>query len=211
MKKTRCIIALVAAMFAVGAMLFVACQKDEESQRVIDASELQRKVSNSAPTELLVAINENGKIRYNFDLDEFSDALFTETSTYVVESFEILDSIFPEKTGEVEIHMVLFNVVDDTPESIWFPISKIDDNYYLDMTDSPNDNNGRRIRCIPKDGCKGGCERLYDGQGRFKGCRCFDSSQGGYCKEGTFADDMVESIGNALAKIIKNLPPIIVL
>ncbi|MBP9991466.1 MAG: hypothetical protein KBT27_04805 [Prevotellaceae bacterium] len=30
MKKTRCIIALVAAMFAVGAMLFVACQKEDE-------------------------------------------------------------------------------------------------------------------------------------------------------------------------------------
>ena len=56
MKKTRYIIALVAAMFAVGAMLFVACEKEETSDRLSSLDDFSKNSS--------TIVNENNPYDY---------------------------------------------------------------------------------------------------------------------------------------------------
>ena len=196
----------IVAVFALGSLIVVSCNKEEKNGNV-EKNMCKKQAEYPGFTDdgiVFAAVNEKGQIVYDVDIDELSKLLYEQTSSYVLETFEVLDSIPDEKTGEVEVHMVVYNVKEGVPESYWFPIMKINNEYYYSLKSNGNgngnNNNQRQIKCVPQETCKGGCLRKYDKDGRFLGCKC--SGGDANCREGEFTTDIIESVGKAIARIL---------
>lgn len=190
----------IAAIMTIGTVTLVSCDKEDSVGNVINQETGNLKFGTPTATEddILFAANDNGTIIYGFDLDDFSTEVNKGTNTYVVEIFEVIDSMPNIKTGWVEAHMVLYNVIDDIPESYWFPIKKVDNKYYIDKKAASNSD--RSVKCKPNKKCDKGCDRVFDNNNNFRGCKC---SGDGACKESEFIGDIIETIGNALEKVLK--------
>lgn len=190
----------IAAIMTIGTVTLVSCDKEDSVGNVInqETGNLKSGTLTVTDDDILFAANDNGTIIYGFDFDDFSTEVNKGTNTYVVEIFEVIDSVPNIKTGWAEVHMVLYNVIDDIPESYWFPIKKVDDKYYIDKKTASNSD--RSVKCKPNKKCDKGCDRVFDNNNNFRGCKC---SGDGACKESEFIGDIIETIGIALEKVLK--------
>ncbi len=204
-KITNVILATIAAILFVGTFTFTSCNKEEGEHSC--STQLNSNISEKLLSEERICIGyvEKEEIHYLFDIEELSEVLYNMESMYTVENFEILDST--STGGIVEAYIVLYNVEEEVTESLWIPIEKEGDKFYFSKEEKPD--LGDRIRCKASKDCERGCIRERE-NGKFLGCKCIgeDGEKGG-CFEKELIVDIIDSLGDALAKVITALDGLI--
>lgn len=185
----------IAALLMAGTTITIACDKEEKT---VESTTTSSKSTN--PT--LIGKLVNGTIICGVDVDSLSAAIWHVTHTYVAEHFEIIDNHTTQLNGQAEAYMVLFNIIEGVPESVWMPIQKRAGDYYF--APGPNDK-GKTIICVKEllNRCNKNCFIKRDRDGNFIGCIC-DGTKGS-CKPKIVKDTFLDDIGEALIEIARNI------
>ena len=150
-------------MIVLAAVGFAACTADVATQQSLGVAENpSMKVQTSEG--VFVGGLFGDEVLCAVELDRFSDALWAKSGTHVAEQLEILDS-----NGVAELHMVLFNVIDEATEAYWFLLVKEDCRYFYVADVAASNLN---VYCKAATGCAQGCYRQYDKHRNFIACRC---------------------------------------
>lgn len=160
MKKSRYIIALVVAMFAVGAILFVACEKEEKEMQSLDAGLIENQI-------FVSRYNAEAKLEGNLVLNFDCSKLINSINEYLSEKYEgryIVENVssFFGKTDNGEEFPVLQIAIVDVNEEISESIY-----YILDPIMGPDGNlvyavgpNSTTFSCISYGNCR---KRMFGG------------------------------------------------
>ena len=182
-------LAVVATVLVAGTAFFTSCEKEETSS----SNKQNNTKSATASENIYLGSVENGVITYAFNVEELSEKLYEQGGIYIVEKFEILDSTLID--GLVEAYVVLYNVQEEVTESLWTPIIKDGNNYYMNAPEGSSGGNFG-IRCKANKKCTTSCERKESG-GVFLGCSCSD----GVCREKELISAIIKSLVEAIKEI----------
>lgn len=189
MQKTKIRLAIAAiAIFAASAAIFTSCNKEVLTSNQADVTK-----SATASENIYLGSVENGVITYAFNVEELSEKLYEQGGIYTVEKFEILDSTLID--GVVEAYVILYNVQEEVTESLWTPIIKDGNNYYMNAPEGSSGGNFGII-CKANRKCTTSCKR-NESNGIFLGCEC----TGGVCREKEMISTIIKSLVEAIKEI----------
>lgn len=186
-KIFKTITIFVIGIIAVAIGCIVACNDDVGNEDHAIKEEIHAK--GLPDGSVLIGEQRHGEIVCNINLDEFSNNLWQMTLTHVAEELEILDS-----NGVAELHMVLYNIDEETTEAYWFLLVKEQDRYYYAASVADNNLN---IYCKAAPGCTQECYREYDKHQNFRACRCIKPKKKG-CDEVPIPKGFLNTIQDVL-------------
>lgn len=167
----------------------VACSKDVDGKSLPPkAVHLSKRIPDDS---VFIGEWRQGKIVCNIDLDLFSNTLWEITQTHVAEAIEILDS-----NDVAELHIVLYNVVEEQTEAYWLLLVKEEGRYYYAAAVADNNLN---VYCKAAPGCTQGCYRQYKDK-IFIACRCIKPKKK-RCDEVPIPKTFLQTIQDALATV----------
>lgn len=182
-------LAVVATVLVAGTAFFTSCEKEETSS----SNKQNNTKSATAGENIYLGSVENGVITYAFNVEELSEKLYEQGGIYTVEKFEILDSTLID--GVVEAYVILYNVQEEVTESLWTPIIKDGNNYYMNAPEGSSGGNFGII-CKANRKCTTSCKR-NESNGVFLGCEC----TGGVCREREMISTIIKSLVEAIKEI----------
>lgn len=195
--KSQFVIASMTITMLLSAFVTVGCTKDKEAE---PTRPTPSKVKAQTSNLIYLGYYNGDSFVYSFNMEELIDkfGLFVDSTDteYVLESFEILDTLPTTIYSKAEIKIVFYNITDECTETLWVPAEKNEEGYYLDKATN-NHPIGDYIRCKANRKCSNSCSRVYDEKGHFIGCKC----TGGKCKERGSVAGMLAALADVIQGI----------